>query len=281
MAHRLRWNRVVTVRAEVRVRGGRAAATREPPREAPRALLSRDLAPVRHERASRAPRQPPRGVPQLLRSTLPPVLAGAVGGRLGDGVRIAAVRHRGRARDRALHERHHLLHARPRRRSAARRARAAAHRRRVGAGLRVPGDRDRLLPGALPGVFAARGQHLPARRPGRLTAQRGPAAAPPPRARHAVVDLAQVFGTAPRAPAADRLPAPMLAQLRAELATAGFHLAEGAAVDAGLVKLREMYEPYVEALSRYLLQPLPPWHQDRPRRDNWQTSAWDRRRVSD
>ncbi|OLC70619.1 MAG: metal transporter [Gemmatimonadetes bacterium 13_1_40CM_4_69_8] len=100
-------------------------------------------------------------------------------------------------------------------------------------------------------------------------------------ARHAVVDLAQVFRTAPRAPAADRLPAPMLAQLRAELAAAGFHLAEGAAVDAGLVKLREMYEPYVEALSRYLLQPLPAWHLDTPRRDNWQTSAWDRRRVSD
>src|SRR3989441_1783104 len=98
-------------------------------------------------------------------------------------------------------------------------------------------------------------------------------------ARHAVVDLAQVFRPAPRAPAADRLPAPMLAQLRAELAAAGFHLAEGAAVDAGLVKLREMYEPYVEALSRYLLQPLPAWHLDTPRRDNWQTSAWDRRRA--
>jgi len=100
-------------------------------------------------------------------------------------------------------------------------------------------------------------------------------------ARHAVVDLAQVFRTEPRPPAADRLPPPLLAQLRTELAASGFHLAEGAAVDAGLVRLREMYEPYVEALSRYLLQPLPAWHQDAPRRDNWQTSAWDRKRVSD
>ena len=100
-------------------------------------------------------------------------------------------------------------------------------------------------------------------------------------ARHAIVDLAQVFRTAPRAPAADRLPAAVLAQLRAELGGAGFPLAEGAAVEEGLVKLREMYEPYAEALSRYLLQPLPAWHQDKPRRDNWQTSAWDRRRVSD
>src|SRR2546425_188027 len=76
-------------------------------------------------------------------------------------------------------------------------------------------------------------------------------------ARHAIVDLAQVFRTEPRAPAVDRLPAPVLAQLRAELAAAGFPLAEGggAAVGDGLAKLREMYEPYAEALSRYLLQP--------------------------
>src|SRR2546425_13099777 len=97
-------------------------------------------------------------------------------------------------------------------------------------------------------------------------------------ARHAVVDLAQVFRTAPRAPAADRLPAPMLAQLRAELAAAGFHLAEGAAGDAGLVKLRGMYEPYVEALSRYLLQPLPAWRLGTPRRRKWQPSPGGRRR---
>ncbi len=100
-------------------------------------------------------------------------------------------------------------------------------------------------------------------------------------ARHAVVDLAQVFRTEPRAPAVDRLPAAVLARLRAELAAAGLPLAEGPAVEDGLAKLREMYEPYVEALSRYLLQPLPAWHHDKPRRDNWQTSAWDRRRSPD
>src|SRR6266571_543528 len=95
-------------------------------------------------------------------------------------------------------------------------------------------------------------------------------------ARHAVVDLAQVFSTPPRAAPEDRLPAPLLGSLRAELGAAGFALAEGAAVDERLGELRRMYEPYVAALSRYLLQPLPAWRYPKPRRDNWQSSAWDR-----
>jgi hypothetical protein len=35
-----------------------------------------------------------------------------------------------------------------------------------------------------------------------------------------------------------------------------------------------MYEPFALALSRYLLQPLPEWHYETRRRDNWQASAW-------
>ena len=91
-------------------------------------------------------------------------------------------------------------------------------------------------------------------------------------ARHAMVDLAQVFSTPPREEAADRLPPAVMARLRAELAGAGFALAAGD--DERLAALRRMYEPYAQALSGYLLQPLPEWHYEQRRRDNWQASAW-------
>jgi hypothetical protein len=93
-------------------------------------------------------------------------------------------------------------------------------------------------------------------------------------ARHAVVDLAQVFSTPPREGAAERLPAAAFARLRGELEHAGMAL--GADAEPRLSRLRRMYEPYAEALSRYLLQPLPEWHYETRRRDNWQASAWDK-----
>src|SRR3989442_4204975 len=95
-------------------------------------------------------------------------------------------------------------------------------------------------------------------------------------ARHAVVDLAQVFRPRPRPPPEARLPAPVLAKLTADLAAAGCPLLAGAAAEGRLAELRRPYEPYAAALSSYLLQPLPPWHQEKPGRDNWQSSAWDR-----
>ena len=95
-------------------------------------------------------------------------------------------------------------------------------------------------------------------------------------ARHAVVDLAQVFSTPPEGKPDDRLPAEVLARLRAELDAAGLPLAWGAETETRLADLRRMYEPYAIALSRHLLQPLPEWHYAARRRDNWQTSAWDK-----
>ena len=92
-------------------------------------------------------------------------------------------------------------------------------------------------------------------------------------ARHAAVDLAQVFSTPPREEAPDRLPPAVMARLRAELAGAGFAFA--ASDDERLATLRRMYEPYVHALSAYLLLPLPEWHYEQRRRDNWQASAWE------
>ena len=94
-------------------------------------------------------------------------------------------------------------------------------------------------------------------------------------ARHAVVDLAQVFSTPPRRPD-ERLPSAQLARLRERLAVGGLALKGRPDLEQRLTELRHMYEPYVEALSGYLALPLPPWIRERERPDNWQTSAWDR-----
>src|SRR5581483_2796128 len=68
-------------------------------------------------------------------------------------------------------------------------------------------------------------------------------------ARHAVVDLCQVFGAAPRRPPADRLPARDLRGIREILAKHGIKLNGSDAADRRLSALREMYEPYVHALA--------------------------------
>jgi hypothetical protein len=95
-------------------------------------------------------------------------------------------------------------------------------------------------------------------------------------ARHAVVDLAQIFNTPPREPVPDRLPAEDLMRLRATLAAAGVRLVEGVAADEKLSALRHMYEPYVGPLADFLLLPLPRWDPKADAFDNWQTSRWGR-----
>ena len=93
-------------------------------------------------------------------------------------------------------------------------------------------------------------------------------------ARHAVVDLALIFGTPPGREEQERLPSPLLQALRQSLAEAGVPLREGAAVDQSLAELRAMYEPYLYALSRYFHITLPPW-MAKEHADNWQTSRWE------
>jgi hypothetical protein len=95
-------------------------------------------------------------------------------------------------------------------------------------------------------------------------------------ARHAVVDLAQVFGTPPKPPSRDRLATDEFLRLAERLAAAGLAL-DGGEVERRLAVRREAYEPYVSALADYPLMPLPPWVPAVKARDNWQSSAWDRR----
>jgi len=93
-------------------------------------------------------------------------------------------------------------------------------------------------------------------------------------ARHAVVDLSQVFGTAPKPLPHDRLPAQELRHIRDVLAQHGMKLHDGEEADLTLATFRKMYEPYIYALAKYLNQTLPPWIPQKKGKDNWQTTAW-------
>jgi hypothetical protein len=95
-------------------------------------------------------------------------------------------------------------------------------------------------------------------------------------ARHAVVDIAQILKRRPLAPDPDRLPPPALAALRETLSAAGLSLADGEEAASRLAQLRALYEPYVNALSRYLSMPLPAWAPAQAAVHNWETSAWSR-----
>jgi ion channel len=90
-------------------------------------------------------------------------------------------------------------------------------------------------------------------------------------ARHTAVDLVQVLRAVPDHDL-DRLPHDALEQLRQQLEGVGLRPRRSPEADARLAELRRSYEPYVAALSRWLLMPLPAWWRDRPARDNWQTS---------
>jgi Ion channel len=95
-------------------------------------------------------------------------------------------------------------------------------------------------------------------------------------ARHAVVDLAQIFIRSPHLLIPDRLPPGSLTRLREVLAEAGVTLQEGIATEQKLAELRRMYEPYVHALGEYLRMAPPPWFRVTVTLDSWQTSAWER-----
>lgn len=96
-------------------------------------------------------------------------------------------------------------------------------------------------------------------------------------ARHAVVDLAQIYHIRPLEPAQDRMTPGSLRHLRAELRGAGVDLREGDSADQKLTELRQMYEPFVTALSNFFMLTLPPVVPASVPVDNWQTSAWMRR----
>ncbi|HTT32033.1 MAG TPA: potassium channel family protein [Methylomirabilota bacterium] len=95
-------------------------------------------------------------------------------------------------------------------------------------------------------------------------------------ARHAAVDLSQVFKAPPRALPYNRLPAEDWQRIRVMLAEHGVELANDPEAEHKLHELRKMYEPYLFALAEYLSLSLPPWIPPTKGKDNWQTTAWGR-----
>jgi len=94
-------------------------------------------------------------------------------------------------------------------------------------------------------------------------------------ARHAAVDLAQVYGTPPMNPKLGRLSHEDFARMRDALAEVGLTLQHQEDAEKRLYDIRRMYEPFVNAIAEHLLLNLPPWIPETKTVDDWQTSAWD------
>ena len=90
-------------------------------------------------------------------------------------------------------------------------------------------------------------------------------------ARHAMVDIAQVFRQKPRPDRADRLPPDKLRFMRESLETEGVTVCNSPALETRLAELRRMYEPYVAALSDYLVMEIPDWMPKPGSKDSWTT----------
>jgi len=98
-------------------------------------------------------------------------------------------------------------------------------------------------------------------------------------ARHALVDLAQIFGLSPEAGAPDRLPPERYQKLFSQLCQSGVNVCRDDFSSERLREMRSLYEGYAEAFSGYLSMPLPPWIGDQPHKDNWMTVARLRERA--
>jgi hypothetical protein len=95
-------------------------------------------------------------------------------------------------------------------------------------------------------------------------------------ARHALVDLSQIFRAKPITAASfNRLPPEELALLWQGLRDAGYGVHGAEEVDGRMSQMRALYEPYALALARHLCIDLPPWIKQGTVKDNWKTSAWE------
>jgi len=100
-------------------------------------------------------------------------------------------------------------------------------------------------------------------------------------ARHALVDLAQIFSRRPANQAPDRLPPERYQKLFEVLCASSATLCRDEFSQERLREMRALYEGYAEALSRFLRMPLPPWMAEQPHKDNWITVARVRTRAEE
>jgi voltage-gated potassium channel Kch len=99
-------------------------------------------------------------------------------------------------------------------------------------------------------------------------------------ARHAVVDISQIFNASPQKHDGARLSTKDHAMLQSMLSESGVALRNEEGDEKTLEELRAMYEPYTSVLSRYLMMPLPGWLPKARASDNWQTSAFENARLA-
>jgi hypothetical protein len=92
-------------------------------------------------------------------------------------------------------------------------------------------------------------------------------------ARHAAVDLCQVFNLRPAG--CDRLPPEERERLHERLESSGIMKRAGGKGAEKLTYLRNSYEPYVCAMASRLLMPLPPWVPAPDAQDDWSATAWE------
>jgi hypothetical protein len=88
-------------------------------------------------------------------------------------------------------------------------------------------------------------------------------------ARHALVDLSQIFSLAPVNGIPDRLPPERYEKLYDLLCQSGVSVCRDGHSAERLRHMRVLYEGYAVALSDYLCMPLPPWIAEQPHKDNW------------
>jgi hypothetical protein len=99
-------------------------------------------------------------------------------------------------------------------------------------------------------------------------------------ARHAAVDLTQVFDAPPQEPDPPRMVEGDMDRLHALLAASGIICRNGDEAKQQMLLIREQYEPYVNALARRLVFTLPPWVPEEGARDVWQITAWEETRTT-
>src|SRR5258706_3566567 len=88
-------------------------------------------------------------------------------------------------------------------------------------------------------------------------------------ARHAAVDLTEVFWLTPHSPLLDRMPKQDLVNLMKLLKDSDFSLKEGVKAEEKLIYLRTLYEPYIQSLSSFFLMPITPFVSDGKVQEAW------------
>jgi hypothetical protein len=96
-------------------------------------------------------------------------------------------------------------------------------------------------------------------------------------ARHAAVDLTLIFHARQPEKLPERLSSERYNKFLSDLRGTGLHIDCSDASFARLSEFRQMYEPFLEALSRYFEFALPPIIAEEVPVDNWQRSPWQKR----